>query len=332
MRRNSKKIAVLVSAVTLATLLSACATAGGDATKDSTFRMGIQPWIGYGPWYVAEDQSIFADNEVQVELTNFNTDDQLNAALAGKKLDGANVATHTALKLISAGVPVTIVLLEDVSETADAIMGAAGINSISDLKGQKVAYEEGTTSDILLSYALEQNGMSIDDIIRVPLPASDAGSALIAGRVPAAVTYEPYLTTALNEDPEVKLLYTAGENPGIIGDVLIVRNDVIENEPEKVQALIDSWGQSIEFYNQNTEEAQAIIAAAVGATADELSTAFEGVTFYGIAENKALLPNDYQKKTIKDVLDAARTAGIIEKDMDTSTAVNSSFVEAAKGS
>jgi NitT/TauT family transport system substrate-binding protein len=293
--------------------------------------MGIQPWIGYGPWYVAEDQGYFADNDVNVELTNFNTDDQLNAALAGKKLDGANVATHTALKLISAGVPVTIVLLEDVSETADAIMASAGIESISDLKGQKVAYEEGTTSDILLNYALEQNGMSIDDIEKVPLPASDAGSALIAGRVPVAVTYEPYLTTALAEDEGVKLLYTAGENPGIIGDVLIVRNDVIENEPEKVQALVDSWGESIDFYDENTKKAQGIIAKAVGATADELSTAFEGVKFYGIAENKTLLPGEYRDKTLQDVLDAARTAGIIEDEVDTSAVIDSTFVEAAKG-
>jgi NitT/TauT family transport system substrate-binding protein len=331
MRRSTKKIATLMSGLTIATLLAGCGAAAEGDSADSTFRMGIQPWIGYGPWYVAEEQGYFADNDVNVELTNFNTDDQLNAALAGKKLDGANVATHTALKLISAGVPVTIVLLEDVSETADAIMASAGIDSISDLKGQKVAYEEGTTSDILLNYALEQNGMSIDDIEKVPLPASDAGSALIAGRVPVAVTYEPYLTTALAEDEGVKLLYTAGENPGIIGDVLIVRNDVIENEPEKVQALVDSWGESIDFYDENTKEAQGIIAKAVGATADELSTAFEGVKFYGIAENKTLLPGEYRDKTLQDVLDAARTAGIIEDEVDTSAVIDSTFVEAAKG-
>lgn len=39
--------------------------------------------------------------------------------------------------------------------------------------------------------------MTINDIVRVPMPAADAGTALIAGRVPVAVTYEPYISTAL---------------------------------------------------------------------------------------------------------------------------------------
>ena len=43
-------------------------------------------------------------------------------------------------------------LLEDLSTKADAILAGPGVNTIKDLKGKKVAYEEGTTSDILLRY------------------------------------------------------------------------------------------------------------------------------------------------------------------------------------
>ena len=44
--------------------------------------------------------------------------------------------------------------------------------------------------------------MTIDDIEKVPMPAADAGAALIAGQVPVAVTYEPYLTLADAAEPE----------------------------------------------------------------------------------------------------------------------------------
>ena len=37
------------------------------------------------------------------------------------------------------------------------------------------------------------------------MPAADAGAALIAGRVPVAVTYEPYITLATQQNDKVKL-------------------------------------------------------------------------------------------------------------------------------
>ncbi len=78
--------------------------------------MGIEPWLGYGPWRIAEQNKLFAKQGVSVKITNFETDDQINAALAAKKLDGANIATHTALRLAAAGLPITIVLLLDESD------------------------------------------------------------------------------------------------------------------------------------------------------------------------------------------------------------------------
>ena len=88
------------------------------------------------------------------------------------------------------------------------------VTDIKGLKGKQVAYEEGTTSDILLNYALSQNGMTIADIQKVPMPASDAGAALIGGKVPVAVTYEPYLTLAMQQNKNVKMIYSAGRKSG----------------------------------------------------------------------------------------------------------------------
>ena len=40
------------------------------------------------------------------------------------------------------------------------------------------------------------------------MPAADAGAALIAGKVPVAVTYEPYLTLAMAAEHKVKMIYS----------------------------------------------------------------------------------------------------------------------------
>ena len=55
--------------------------------------------------------------------------------------------------------------------------------------------------------------------IAVTSQAFAAGAAAIAGRVDAAVTYEPYLTVALKQGKGFHLIYTAGQRPGIISDL-----------------------------------------------------------------------------------------------------------------
>jgi len=300
--------------------------AGLPTPEAGTFRMGTEPWLGYGPWWVADSKGLFKLNGVDTKISMFTTDDEINAALVAGQIDGANIATHTALRLKAAGTPIKIVLVLDQSNEADAILAGPGIQSIADLKGKKVAYEEGTTSDILLRYALAQNGMTLDDIVKVPTPAADAGAAAIAKRVDAAVTYEPYLTSALNQDKDFKLLYTAKERPGIIGDVFAVREDVLKERPGQILALLKTWGDAVGYYRSNTADAQGIIEKAVGASAGDLKTAFDGVLLYDLAEAKALMTGDYLA-TMADVKKIATDAGILTEEVDEKAMVDTEFID-----
>jgi NitT/TauT family transport system substrate-binding protein len=293
-----------------------------------TFRMGIEPWLGYGPWWIADSKGLFSKNGVTATITNFDTDDAINAALVSSQLDGANIATHTALRLISEGTPITIVLLLDQSNAADAILAGPNITSVADMKGKKVAYEEGTTSDILLRYALSQNGMTIDDIVKVPTPASDAGVAVIAKRVDVAVTYEPYLTAALQQDPTFHLVYEAAEKPGLIGDVFVVRNDYLASHPGQIDALIKAWGDAVDYYRSSTSDAQGIIEKAVGANPGDLKTAFDGVQLYSLSEARDLMTGGGYLATLAEVKKVATDAGIISKPVDETTVMDTSFLSA----
>ncbi|MBK8051337.1 MAG: ABC transporter substrate-binding protein [Anaerolineales bacterium] len=177
---SSRKLFILIL-TTVLLLLSACAApvpaAPANAPADAAapaaaqvVRIGTQPWIGYGPWWIAKDQGIFEKYGIQPELVDFVQDTEVNAAFASGNMDVANLATHTAIKLLANGVELRTVLLEDASTTADAVLAAPEITTIADLKGKKVAYEEGSTSDLLLNYALAEAGMSLADIQAAPMP------------------------------------------------------------------------------------------------------------------------------------------------------------------
>ncbi len=293
-------------------------------------KMGIEPWLGYGQWHVADKKGLFkAQGLDEVEIVNFTTDADINAALAAGQLQAGNIATHTAMAFIAAGLPIRIVALLDVSKTADAIVSDGSVTDIKGLKGKQVAYEEGTTSDILLNYALAQNGMTIDDIVRVPMPASDAGAALIAGQVPVAVTYEPYLTLAMQQNPKVKMIYSAGENPGLISDVFVVREEFASERPGAIVALLKAWDAALADYRVNTDADRAIISEAVGAKPEELATAFDGVVYYSLAENKTELAGSFTGKVLPDVEAAAIKAGILAGPVDMTQAIDGRFVDAA---
>jgi NitT/TauT family transport system substrate-binding protein len=293
-------------------------------------KMGIEPWLGYGQWHIAAKKGLFKRAGLDsVEIVNFTTDADINAALAAGQLQCGNIATHTAMNFIAAGLPIKIVALLDVSKTADAMISDGSVTDIKGLKGKQVAYEEGTTSDILLNYALAENGMTIADIEKVPMPAADAGAALIAGKVPVAVTYEPYLTLAMQQNKAVKMIYSAGEDPGLISDVFVVRDEFLAEKPGQVVALLKAWDAALADYRADTQGGRAIISEAVGAKPEELATAFDGVVFYSLAENKTELAGNFTTKVIPEVHAAARKAGILTKDVDLSKAIDGRFVDAA---
>lgn len=328
MSAPTMKSAVFAALVALAVLPARAAEIPAKP-EAGALTVGVQPWLGYGPLHIAAEKGLYKKEGLSdVKIENFVEQKDINAAVASGALDVAAVPTNAALSMKAAGLPIKIVALLDFSTTADAILAGPEITSIKDLKGKKVAYEQGATSDVLLQYALAANGLSIKDIEQVPMPAANAGGALIAGQVPVAVTYEPYLSTAMQQDPKLKLLYTAGVNPGLISDVLVVREDVLKKKPGQILALIKAWDAALKDYNADVAGGRAIIAKAVGASVDELKTAFDGVVFYSVAQNRDALPGAFSAKTLADVADASQKAGLLEKPVAAGDVVVIDFVKA----
>src|SRR4030081_1050632 len=94
-----RAVAAALAGLSLVVVLAACgksgssqasstSSGGGPTTtaaipakpESGTFQMGIEPWLGYGPWYVAQKHGSFKANGISVNITTFTTDDQINAA------------------------------------------------------------------------------------------------------------------------------------------------------------------------------------------------------------------------------------------------------------
>lgn len=335
MSRLARRPAFFASALLVAIVVAAVNVAGAGARSHAattvTINMGTEPWIGYGPWWIAKAKGFDKANGINLNMINFTTDADRESAFAGGKTDMSNVPTHALAKILNAGSrPFKTILFEDISMTADAMIAPKDITSIKQLRGKKVAFEAGTTSDILLRYGLMKNGMTIKDIKVVPLAAADAGAALVAGRVNIAVTYEPYLTAAIQHGKGLHIIYAGAARPGLISDCLIVSTAFAKAHPASVVAALKTWQQAMAYFRSNPADAQKIIAAKVGATPAELKTSFAGDIINNTKQSNVFIANKLHP-LLNDISTILRSEGVVKGSPNVIGTLDPSFGKKAVG-
>ena len=113
-------------------------------------------------------------------------------------------------------------------------------------------------------------------------------------------------------------------------DVFVVRDDVLKERPGQVLAMIKAWNDAVQAYNADVPGGRAIISKAVGAEPADLNTAFDGVKYYSLEDNKAQLTGDYTTKVFVDVEQAAKNAKLLTSDVKAEDMIDPSFVQAAQ--
>jgi NitT/TauT family transport system substrate-binding protein len=150
-----------------------------------------------------------------------------------------------AMKLREEGVPIKIVYLGHRDGTAVMVHKDSGIWRVEDLRGKRVAVPNRFSNQRLLVYrSLRDRGMSFDDIELMELPPPDMPAALYAKAVDAISSGEPFMGQTELDGYGRILWLTKDVWPGFISCVLAVREDVIEKDRAKVQALVDGIAKS----------------------------------------------------------------------------------------
>ncbi len=279
----------------------AFSAAGAQA---GTLSIGHTTWVGYGTLYLARDLGYFKEQGLDVELTTIEEASMYMAAQASGKLSGSASTIDEILKYRSSDFCFKAVAALDESYGGDGVLVGKEVASLKDLKGQSVAVNEGSVSQFWLSYLLKHNGMTMADLDIQNMTAHDAATAFIAGRVPAAVTWEPHLSL-VRQKGEGKVLIDSSKTPGVIVDVVALSCDVIDKQPEDVKALVKGLYKAVQFTRDNPEKAHEIMAKGVGgylADPVELANAAKGVRFYDQAMSEKLLGVPGKPGDIKGVI------------------------------
>jgi len=255
--------------------------------------LGMSGWTGFQPLKLAELAGIFKKNGVDMEI-RFIPPVQRSAALASGALNAAATTVDQHIVWSSAGIPTVQVALIDKSNGGDGLVVRNSINSIKELKGKEVNVDgPGTVQHFMLSYILEKNGMSIQDVIRVTLGAQPAAQAFVAGQGDAAITYEPYLSTVRAKPDAGKILVTSKEYPVVV-DVLVFKKDFIEKHPKIVKATVDSFFEALDMIKREPDKSYELMGSVVKQPGDAFAKSASYIAWQDRASNKSYYAKEHK--------------------------------------
>ena len=212
----------------------------------------------------------------------------LEAVLEGKA-DLATVAETPFMFAALRGEKVSIVASIFSSGQNHAIVASRrrGVASPGELRGKRIGFTPGTTSDIFLDSFLSANSIAPHEVIPVPLKPDQMLDALMAGEVDAISAWTPTLkiiarrlgkecSVFYDQDIYTETCLLAGSTPYIDQNQVAVRR--------VLRALL----KAEEFASQHPMEAKALIADALKVAPDILSECWNEGRFR-VALDHALL-------------------------------------------
>jgi NitT/TauT family transport system substrate-binding protein len=318
-------------------------------------RVGIVSWPGYAGGIVANNgfkpnkDCIFWDkHNLQVEfLLMEDIDIRAKAFQAGGE-KGVDIVWSTvdfwaneSVGFIKNGLKVKAIMQVDWSQGGDAIVADRSISQIEDLRDKKISLALFTPSHWLLESNLQNSSLDEADQARIVKrivgknASPDARADFVAGKVDAAVVWEPDVTEALQKRPNSHILVSTRTANNLIADIMVAREDFIKAHPDVIKAFVQGWLEGTVEANRNPGNAAKLLAEneplykdmGEQATLDQLSS----VKWADLMDNTKMFGLDGSQPLFDDIFEKASSAwlkrGYIDQKVSPQEAKDDSFLK-----
>lgn len=255
------------------------------APESPPLKIGYSDWPGWVAWEIAIAKGWFTEAGVNVQFEWMDYVASMEAYGAGK-LDAVTMTNGDALVTGATAKPSVGILINDYSNGNDMLVAKEGIDSVTALKGKKVALEEGFVPHLLVLKALEENEMTASDITIVNTPTNDTPQILKSDEISAICAWQPSSGTALKQVPGSKPIFTSKDIPGLIYDCLFVSPESLDARRDDWKKVVEVWYRIVDYMKNedNTDDVLSILAARVNVTPDEYEPFLEGTHILTLEE------------------------------------------------
>jgi len=248
----------LIFIIIVSTAFSACtqeSTITEDAKAKEKIRFGILPIEDTLPLFVAEQEGIFEENGLDVEIVNFQSALERDSALTAGEIDGVITDPLAVILLNNSGYNLKIVSIGlgmEPEEGVFAILSSpkSDINSVQDLEGRKIAISTNTIIEYVTDVMLEESNVTADKEAVKSIPIRM--QMLTENSIDAATLPEPLASLAVMKG--AKLIKSDAEMDKSVSQTVIVFNgEFIEENKDSIDAFLEAYGEAVEKINNNPE-------------------------------------------------------------------------------
>ncbi|MCI0946197.1 aliphatic sulfonate ABC transporter substrate-binding protein [Clostridioides difficile] len=267
-----KKLLIGITILTLATASLAGCAKKNNGEKLSEINLTYVKSPLNVPSIIQKQDDLFGKefkkDNIKVNFHEITTGPEQTQALAAGEIDFLHALGGTSA-LIAASNGVELKILNTYSRSPKGFMILTNNNSIksaADLVGKKVAGPKGTILHQVLISALDKEGLSMDDVEFVNMGIPEASVALSDGSVDAALIAGPAALKAMKSGSK---LVANGE--GLVDGIIItaVSTDFAEKHPEIVERFMKVEKETLEYVNNNFDEAMEKVAKEVDLSLEE---------------------------------------------------------------
>jgi NitT/TauT family transport system substrate-binding protein len=262
--------------------LSAC-----HEEEAGALRVGTNVRPGYEPLYLARGLG-YLDNRVR--LVEYASATQVMRAFRNGAIDAAALTLDEALQLADHGQQLEVVLVMDQAPASGSIVTHRKVSGVTGLKGARVGVEGSAHEGYLLARALDQAGMSVNDVVIVQLTAEEHERAFTEERVDAVVSVEPERWRLLGGGalPVWSSTSIPGESPGL----LVVRADALLRYREHLNTLLDGWFGALRYLDEFPDDSAQRMQHRLRVPLAEMPGVLQTAVYPSRAENLQMMEGD----------------------------------------
>jgi NitT/TauT family transport system substrate-binding protein len=225
----------------------------GTGEAPLAMKVGAMPDEATLPYYVAEQEGIFLEHGLDVEVVPFQSAMERDSALIAGEIDAGENDPVGVLVLRNAGYDARIVSRE-LHETPEkmrfAILASpdSDIRSVEDLAGKQVAISSNTVIEWITDNLLgDVQTLKIEEK-KVPIRMQ----LLLDGKHEAATLAEPLASYAIYQGAHL-VIADSMINQTIGYTVIVFRGEFIDEHPESVAQFLAAFDEAVDRINANPE-------------------------------------------------------------------------------
>ncbi|KAF5414607.1 MAG: hypothetical protein C5S49_06840 [Candidatus Methanogaster sp.] len=264
--------------------------------------------------YVAQENGWYEDEGINLTTyESYATGMRLTSALARGDMKVAYICLSPAILAYDRGVPIRIV--SGTHKHGYGLVASPDITNISDLNGATIGcVREGGMVDLLLNRMIQEYDLKDVRIQRMD-PLKQV-IALETGRIDAAFLPEHHATVA--ESKGFMMLITSHELwHEMQGSVLVVKRELIEDDPETVRSLVRVTERATIWINVNPDDASLILAEELDTDPEIIRRSISRLNY----------TTEIDPASIQEVIDFMAELGYIEEGMKAEDMIDTGFLE-----